>query len=76
MDYLSFGVLPKHLLDGMAYTDIINSEFNLNPVGSGPYKFSRVLSEGGQISAVILNSNTDYYEKVPFPSGICFQVLS
>ena len=73
MDYLSFGVFPKHLLDGMAYTDIINSEFNLNPIGSGPYKFSRVLSEGAQISAVILNSNTDYYDKVPFLQEYVFK---
>ena len=73
MDYLSFGVLPKHLLDGMAYTDIINSEFNLNPIGSGPYRFSRVLSEGAQISTVILNSNSDYYDKVPFLQEYVFK---
>ena len=73
MDYLGFGVLPKHLLDGMVYTDIINSEFNLNPVGSGPYKFSRVLSAGGQISAVILNSNSDYYDKAPFLQEYVFK---
>ena len=73
MDYLSFGVLPKHLLAGMAYTDIINSEFNLNPVGSGPYKFTKVLSEGSQISTVILNSNPDYYDKVPFLQEYVFK---
>ena len=73
MDYLSFGILPKHLLGGMAYTDIINSEFNLDPVGSGPYKFSRVLSDGNKISAVILNSNAEYYGKVPFLQEYVFK---
>jgi peptide/nickel transport system substrate-binding protein len=73
MDYLSFGILPKHLLGGMTYTDIINSEFNLNPIGSGPYKFSRVLSEGNQISAVILNTNSEYYSKVPFLQEYVFK---
>lgn len=73
MDYLSFGILPKHLLSGMTYSDIINSEFNLNPVGSGPYKFSRVVSEGNQITGVILNSNSDYYGKVPFLKEFVFK---
>ena len=73
MDYLSFGVLPKHLLGGMTYSDIINSEFNLNPIGSGPYKFSKVMSEGNQISGVILNSNSNYYGKVPFLQEYVFK---
>jgi len=73
MDYLSFGILPKHLLGGMTYSDIINSEFNLNPVGSGPYKFSRVVIEGNQITSVILNSNSDYYGKSPFLQEYVFK---
>jgi peptide/nickel transport system substrate-binding protein len=73
MDYLNFGILPKHLLSGMTYSDIINSEFNLNPVGSGPYKFSRVISEGNQITGVSLISNTDYYGKVPFLKEFVFK---
>jgi peptide/nickel transport system substrate-binding protein len=73
MDYLNFGILPKHLLSGMTYSDIINSEFNLNPVGSGPYKFSKVISEGNQITGVSLISNTDYYGKVPFLKEFVFK---
>jgi len=73
MDYLSFGVLPKHLLGGMTYSDIINSEFNLNPIGSGPYKFSKILSEGNQISGVILNSNPEFYGKAPFLQEYVFK---
>ena len=35
-DYLTMGILPKHLLDGK---NIIEDDFNRNPVGAGPYKF-------------------------------------
>ena len=35
-DYLTMGILPKHLLDGK---NIIEDEFNRKPVGAGPYKF-------------------------------------
>ncbi|MDP2965456.1 MAG: peptide ABC transporter substrate-binding protein [Pelolinea sp.] len=73
IDYLSFGILPKHLLGGTTYSDIINSEFNLTPVGSGPYKFSRVVSEGNQITGVILNSNSDYYGNAPFLKEFVFK---
>ena len=73
MDYLSFGILPKHLLGGMTYSDIINSEFNLNPIGSGPYKFSKIISEGNQISGVILNSNPEFYGKAPFLQEYVFK---
>jgi peptide/nickel transport system substrate-binding protein len=73
MDYLNFGILPKHLLDGMTYTDIVNSEFNLNPIGSGPFKFSKLVAEGSQITGVLLNSNLDYYGKVPFLQEYAFK---
>ncbi len=73
MDYLNFGILPEHLLGGMTYSDIINSEFNLTPIGSGPYKFSKLISEGNQITGIILNSNSDYYGKVPFLQEYVFK---
>lgn len=73
MDYLNFGILPKHLLGGMTYSDIINSEFNLNPIGSGPYRFSKVISSGNQISGIILNSNSNYYGKPPFLKEYVFK---
>ena len=38
-DYLSFGVLPKHLLGYLTFDQIKNDPFNLSPVGSGPYQF-------------------------------------
>ena len=38
LDYLTFGVLPKHLLDGKKIDDLVNDSFNLAPVGSGPYQ--------------------------------------
>ena len=49
MDYLTFGILPKHILGGLTYTEVINSSFNLQPIGSGPYRFDRLLVEDGEI---------------------------
>ena len=73
LDYLNFGVLPKHILSGMTYTEMINSEFNLKPVGSGPYKFKGLSSEDGVINSVVLSANMDYYLTPPFINEIVFR---
>ena len=66
LDYLTFGVLPKHILGGVPPAEIINADFNLQPVGSGPYQFDRFLSGNGQITGVVLNAFDDYHLNPPF----------
>jgi len=61
MDYLSFGILPEHLLGTLNYQQIINSSFNLEPIGSGPYVFDRLITESGTIKGVVLSANPAYY---------------
>ena len=66
LDYLTFGVLPKHILGGVPAAEMINADFNLQPVGSGPYQFERFLSENGQITGVVLNAFDGYHLNPPF----------
>lgn len=73
LDYVTFGVLPKHLLETVPADQLSNAEFNLQPVGSGPYKFDRLLTSGGQISGVVLNVNQDYYLPAPFIEQVVFR---
>lgn len=65
MDYLSFGILPRHILEGKSAQEIINDPFNLLPVGSGPYKVVDLRSENGQVTAVVLEAFEDYYMGKP-----------
>ena len=37
---LNVGILPKHILENVAVADLITSKFNLEPIGSGPYKLA------------------------------------
>ena len=60
MDYLTFGILPRHILGGLSVDEIIASPFNLKPVGSGPFQFSHLLVENGQIKGVVLTAFQDY----------------
>lgn len=66
LDYLTFGILPQHLLGDKSFAEMVEDDYNLSPVGTGPYRFERVVVENGQISGVILNVNLDYYREAAF----------
>ena len=73
MDYLTFGVLPKHLLRVRPADQMANAEFNIKPVGSGPYKFDQLLVENGKITGVVLSVNPNYYGKPPYIEQVVFR---
>jgi peptide/nickel transport system substrate-binding protein len=73
LDYMTFGVLPRHLLAGVPPEELPTAEFNLNPVGSGPYKFDRLIVSGGQITGVVLAANQSYFIRPPFIEQVIFR---
>ncbi len=73
LDYVTFGVLPKHLLEAVPADQLATAEFNLNPIGTGPYKFDRLLTEGGEITGVVLVPNPDYFIQPPFIEEVVFR---
>ena len=75
-DYLTFGILPKHIFEGKTIAEIAQSDANLKPVGSGPYQVNRVLTDNGQITGVSLSLFDGYYKKKPFIEQFVVQLLS
>jgi len=73
LDYLTFGILPRHLLEGTSFDDLVDAPFNLKPVGSGPYQFDRIIAENGKITGVVLSVNDQYYGSKPFIQQIVFR---
>ena len=73
MDYLTFGVLPKHLLEDVSPEQLPDAEFNINPVGSGPYKFDHLIVDDGQITGVVLTVSENYYGDEPFIEQVVFR---
>ncbi len=72
-DYLTFGVLPSHLLSNFSIDEIINHPFNLAPVGTGPFKFDQLVVTDGIISGVVLKAFDEFYkENKPFLEQINF----
>jgi len=62
-----FGVLPQHVFDGVSAESFLVSEFNLKPVGSGPFVFSHFeKDEEDNIISYQLLSNKDFHGSKPF----------
>jgi len=73
LDYLTFGIVPEHLLGELSLSEIINSPYNLQPVGSGPYRFNQLMVEEGKVVGLVLSVNKDFYGKIPFIEQIAFR---
>ena len=54
----------------------ITLDFNLKPVGSGPYKFDHLLVENGKITGVVLTVSQNYYGKAPFIEQVVFRYFA
>jgi len=76
MDYLTFGIVPKHLLESVSPDQMEQAEFNLHPVGSGPYMFDHLIAENGSITGVVLSVAPDYYGTPPFIEQVVFRYYS
>ncbi|MBL7155327.1 MAG: hypothetical protein ISS88_02365 [Candidatus Portnoybacteria bacterium] len=64
---LTFGVLPKHLWAGIPAANFPLAEYNLKPIGSGPYQFKKFSKDkSGKIESIELTRNEDFYLQVPF----------
>jgi len=75
MDYLTFGILPKHLLESVPPDQMASADFNIDPVGTGPYRFDRLIVENSQITGVVLTINPAYYG-TPFHRTGSLPILS
>ena len=73
LDYLTFGLLPQHILGAVPADQILNAEFNLNPVGSGPYQFDHLLVDDGQITGLVLTVFEGYYAQEPYIPQVVFR---
>jgi len=73
MDYLEFGILPRHLLEDLQVDKLMAADFNLKPVGSGPYQFDSLITADGQITGVVLKIFPEYYGQNPYIEQVAFQ---
>lgn len=59
---LTVAILPAHLWAGISAQNFPLAEYNLKPIGSGPYKFKKFSkSTAGKIESMELTRNEDFY---------------
>ncbi len=68
-----FKPIPKHIFGSIPAANIKLSNYNLEPVGSGPYKFSTFKNQpDGYINLYVLKRNDDYSGVRPYLDKINF----
>jgi len=72
LDYTAMGLLPRHLLSSTSAASLTKLDFNLNPVGSGPFKFKGLKLDGQKISSVTLDAFPDYAGQRPLLNQVQF----
>jgi peptide/nickel transport system substrate-binding protein len=73
LDYLTFGILPEHLLGHLYPDEIVDDQFNLHPVGCGPYRFERFIVENDEIVGLVLLAYDNYYGEKPYIDQLVFR---
>lgn len=64
------GILPYHILKDEQ--NLMSSKFNINPIGTGPYKLEQLEHSKN----IILVANEDYFEGKPKIEKISFHVIA
>lgn len=71
---LTTGILPEHVWSEVAPGQMRLSAKNLRPVGTGPFKFKKLIREQtGQIVRVELERFESYYRQAPYITDFVFQ---
>ena len=73
MDYTTIGILPAHLMEGVRAADLPGLDFNLSPVGTGPFQLTEVEIIEGEISSALLERNPYYRNEGPLLEHIRVQ---
>ncbi len=66
LSYTTLPILPAHLLREIPPADLRLSTFNLNPVGTGPFRFSGIEEDEERARTLELEANPLYYGQSPY----------
>jgi peptide/nickel transport system substrate-binding protein len=74
LELLTVGILPKHVWEGVVPENFALHRWNLEPIGSGPYRFKNAQKDAdGKVLIFELSAFEDYYEKIPYIDTFIFK---
>ena len=63
LNNLTIGILPQHIWGTVQPINFASSDYNLKPIGSGPYMFDKLQKDDlGQIQSYQLTANKTFYD--------------
>jgi len=75
LENAAFKIVPKHILESVPMSSIQTVEFNVKPIGTGPYKFESLTKEADK-ETLILSANSRYYAGEPHIQNIILEGFS
>ncbi|MFA6459089.1 MAG: ABC transporter substrate-binding protein [Candidatus Paceibacterota bacterium] len=73
----TLGILPKHIWSTVTDDQFIFSDYNIRPVGSGPYKVNSIAKDSDGIpTRYKLSTWNNYYGDKPYISTITFDMFT
>ncbi|MCK4781773.1 peptidoglycan-binding protein [Candidatus Parcubacteria bacterium] len=66
-------IMPKHIWENISPQNFPLTDYNFQPIGTGPYKLKNIERDKLGVSFLILEKNPDYFNKKPFISEISFR---
>ncbi len=77
LNSLTTGILPQHVWVNVPPSGIRLAKNNLQPVGSGPWKFSKLTKDSsGNIQTYDLERNESYYRNIPHLKTLTFKFFT
>ena len=70
MDILNVGILPKNVWKNLSEEQFSLSDLNINAIGSGPYKITKIISDSGIPNTFYLEAHKNYTLNRPFVDSI------
>lgn len=74
LESLRVGILPEHIWRNIQTENMALAEYNLKPIGTGPYKFkSLIKNKNGTVRSIELERNSRYYQSKPLIETLTFK---
>jgi len=71
---LTLKIIPKHIWENIKPEDIVHTEYNIKPIGTGSYLFDNLdKSSNGKISGYSLVANDSSFEGIPKIDHLIFR---
>lgn len=71
---LTLKIIPKHIWENIESRNFLSADYNLKPIGTGPYLFDSLeKNKQGKIISYSLVANKNYFKKEPYISKLIFR---